>query len=81
MGHTNFSSNKTQWPFTVRPLTPHLGAEIGGVHLSEEMSPYTQNHYFFENIQKMRNAKLKKKVLQLLLSLWNHRPALTLNRT
>jgi len=39
MGHTQFSSTKTDWPFSVRPLTPHLGAEISGVNLSEEMTP------------------------------------------
>ena len=39
MGHTQFTSTKTDWPFSVRPLTPHLGAEISGVNLSEEMTP------------------------------------------
>ena len=39
MGHAQFVSSKTQWPFSARPLTPHLGAEISGVNLSEEMTP------------------------------------------
>ena len=32
MGHAQFLSSKTEWPFSVRPLTPHLGAEISGVN-------------------------------------------------
>ena len=39
MGHAQFASTKTDWPFSVRPLTPLLGAEISGVNLSEEMTP------------------------------------------
>jgi len=39
MGHAQFSTTKTEWPFSVKPLTPHLGAEISGVNLSEEMTP------------------------------------------
>ena len=39
MGHTQFTSTKTDWPFGVRPLTPLLGAEISGVNLTEQMTP------------------------------------------
>ena len=30
-----------RWPFAVRPLTPKLGAEIGSLPLSDEMSDAT----------------------------------------
>ena len=29
--------NSSTWPFTVRPLTPHLGAEISGVNLADDL--------------------------------------------
>ncbi len=31
------ASHDVAWPFTVRPLTPHLGAEISGVSLADDL--------------------------------------------